>query len=144
MRTEQNKILSELTPKMIDLNLARIQNDLYQTKLDQTILCLNYFSFQEKFIWPKISWPEVDWKWLESKYEPTHVDPKMTRFELEPNDPFVKSLNKTLAFLWIYLNKWRHETEERGGGRPSHFFRCVMHFDKMLTQVHYITDMYIY
>jgi len=74
-RTKRTKILLELTPEIINLKFTRTENDPYQTELDPNIFCLNYFSFQEKPIGPKISWPEVDlnWKWSNLKPNPNRI-----------------------------------------------------------------------
>jgi len=51
----RTEILPELTSEIIDLKFTWTENDPYRTKLDPNIFYLNYFSFQEKLIGPKIS-----------------------------------------------------------------------------------------
>jgi len=121
-RTERTEILPELTPKIIDLKLARTENDPYRTKLDPNIFFLNHFSFHEKSIGLKINWPKSrpDPKpnQPEIKHESNHVDPKwpdpkLTWSESEPNDPFARSIyphgsskeitNDTLLEAFCYI-----------------------------------------
>ena len=54
-RTKQSEILPELTPEIIDLKFTRAENGLYRIELDLNFVCLNHFSFREKFIGQKIS-----------------------------------------------------------------------------------------
>ena len=89
IRTEQIEILFKLRPEIIDLKFTRTENDPYWTELNPNIFFLIHFSFQEKYIEPKINWPETEptrnRTWTESCW------PEMTRSEPEPNNPFARS-----------------------------------------------------
>ena len=83
----ESKSYSKLRPEIIDLKFTLTENDPYQIELNSNIFFLNYFSFQEKSIEPKINWPKID-----PKLSTTELCwPKMTRFKSEPNDPFARS-----------------------------------------------------
>ena len=85
---------TEIQPEIIDLKFTRTENDSYRTELNPNIFCLNYFSFQEKFIEPN----NPNWKRLDLKLNPNQImlirklhDSKLIWFELQPNDLITRS-----------------------------------------------------
>ena len=58
-RTEQTKILPELTSELIDLKFTRIENDPYRTELDLNIFCLNHFVFKKSLLDQKSAYPKL-------------------------------------------------------------------------------------
>jgi len=88
-RTKRTEILSELTPKIIDLNFTRAENDLCRTELNSNIFLLKSFFFSRKAYWTKNqltrSQPKLKTTWLETEPESNHVDPKMTQHEANPS-----------------------------------------------------------
>ena len=93
-------------PQIIDLKFTQTENDLYRTELEPNIFLLKSFFFSRKAYWTKNqltrSWPELKPTWPETETEPesNHFgpkwpDPKLTRSELESNDPFVRSTHIT-------------------------------------------------
>ena len=136
IRTERIEILPELTPKMIALKFTRTENDPYRTELNPNIFCLNHFSFQKKAYWTKISWSEVDpnLKQSDLKLIPNRImltkkwpDPKLTRSEPEPNDPFARS---RCIYPWFFPANLRYlgrQNQVRGSKpHPLWLFRQTL------------------
>jgi len=93
-QTQRTEILFELTPEIIDLKLTRTENYMYRTEHDVNMFYLNHF-FSRKAYWTKNQLTQNRLKLkstrTETEPEPDHIDSKMTRSELEPNEPFARS-----------------------------------------------------